>query len=192
MRRTEFFVVDGVKYAVKAPEPRPTEKQLMKNGIIVTLDFDNNFEWLKKVTEKWAARPELQHPTVDRINALYIKMVVGDILVKVTRLDPASKQTYCLDCYNMDDKSCDMQILANIAGAQARYIITWSKGGNTKAGRMQVMTAAQVLSAILLGAQVYINITNYRVFDVYTMTEGPRNTEILPIHCFGKDILLDE
>jgi len=192
MRGTSFFVIDGVKYAVKAPEKRPNLKQLTKNGIITRIDFDDNFEWLEDVTEKWAGHPKVIEPTYEKINGIWVKMHTGDILIKATKLNPTSKQTYLLECYDMQESNeCDMLVLANVAGPQAQYIIPFTKGGLTPLSRKKIFAAAQVMSAMMLGSKVYINIINYRVYDNVTGTENPRIVDILPIHYMGKDFLLD-
>lgn len=192
MRGTRFFVIDGVKYAVKTPERRPTLKQLTKNGIITRLNFEEHFEWLEAVTEKWASHPEVCKPTYEKINGMWVKMPTGDILIKATNLSPTSKQTYLLECYDMEESNeCDMQVLANIAGPQAHYMIPFTKGGISPLSRTQIMAATQVMAAMMLGSKVYINITKYRVYDNITGTEGPRIVDILPIYYRNKDILLD-
>ena len=209
MRSEEYFVVDGVKYTVKRPSPRPDMKQLTKDGIVVVLDFTNHFDWLHSVIERWGSHTELINPTPDKINGMYLKMNDGDVLVRVTQLHPQSKQTFCLECYNMprkeqeetdkstekvkDDKSCDLQLLANLSQVPARYVVIPknTKGGATQVDRKRIMTAAQVMSTILLGARIYVNVTKYRVFDDITHTYGSRIFDIAPIYFCGKDILLE-
>lgn len=213
MRSEEYFVVDGVKFTVKRPSPRPDMKQLTKDGIVVSLDFTKHFDWLHSVIERWGSHTELIKPTPDKINGMYLKMNDGDVLVKVTQLHPHSKQTFCMDCYNMpskkqeesdestdkpkerikDDKSCDLQLLANLQQVPARYIVVPknTKGGATQLDRKKIMTAAQVMSTILLGARIYINITKYRVYDDLTGTYGSRIVDIIPINFCGKDFLLE-
>lgn len=189
----QYYHVDGVKYTVKRPDPRPDPKQLIKKGIIARLDFAKNFDWLYAVLQKWGDTPELLKPTHDRINGLLIKMPEGDVLVKTTRLDPTSKETFCMDCYNMSDRACELQALANIGQFPAKYLVVpaHTKGGATQFDRKRIWTAAQVMSTILLGAKVYINITKFRVFDDVTKTEGLRIVDIDPLIVFGRDILLE-
>lgn len=215
MRSEEYFVVDGVKYTVKRPSPRPDMKQLTKDGIVVVLDFTTHFDWLHSVIERWGSHTELIKPTPDKINGMYLKMNDCDVLVKVTQLHPKSKQAFCMECYNMprkkqnetdtdestdkpkkqikDDKSCDLQLLANLQQVPARYIVIPknTKGGATLDDRKKIMTAAQVMSTILLGARIYVNITKYRVFDDVTRTYGSRIFDIVPIYFCGKDFLLE-
>ncbi|MBR2704020.1 MAG: hypothetical protein IKE91_00955 [Clostridia bacterium] len=191
----EFYHIDGVKYTVKRPDPRPKMKQLLKGGIVVRLDFAKNFDWLHALLEKWKDEPELMKTTYDRINGMFLKMPEGDVLVKVTRLSPTSKETYCMDCYNMsEDKSCELQALANIANVPARYVVVPknTKGGATQGDRKRILTAAQVMSTILCGAKLYINLTKFRAFDDVTRTEGLRIVDIEPINVFGKEDYLLE
>ena len=190
---TQYYHIDGVKYTVKRPDPRPDLKQLTKKGIVVRLDFAKNFDWLYAVLQKWGNNPELLKPTNDRINGMLLKMPEGDVLVKTTRLDPTSKESYALDCYNMDNRACELQAMANIGQFPAKYLVVpaHTKGGATPVDRKRIMTAAQVMSTILLGAKVYINITKFRVFDDETKTEGLRIVDIEPLIVFGKDILLE-
>lgn len=190
---TQYYHIDGVKYTVKRPDPRPDLKQLTKKGIVVRLDFAKNFDWLYAVLQKWGNNPELLKPTYDRIIGMLLKMPEGDVLVKTTRLDPTSKESYALDCYNMDNRACELQAMANIGQFPAKYLVVpaHTKGGATPVDRKRIMTAAQVMSTILLGAKVYINITKFRVFDDVTKTEGLRIVDIEPLIVFGKDILLE-
>ena len=190
---TQYYHIDGVKYTVKRPDPRPDLKQLTKKGIVVRLDFAKNFDWLYAVLQKWGNNPELLKPTNDRINGMLLKMPEGDVLVKTTRLDPTSKESYALDCYNMDNRACELQAMANIGQFPVKYLVVpaHTKGGATPVDRKRIMTAAQVMSTILLGAKVYINITKFRVFDDETKTEGLRIVDIEPLIVFGKDILLE-
>ena len=189
----QYYHIDGVKYTVKRPDPRPDLRQLTKKGIVVRLDFTKNFDWLYAVLQKWGNNPELLKPTHDRINGMLLKMPEGDVLVKTMRLDPTSRESYALDCYNMDDRACELQAMANIGQFPAKYLVVpaHTKGGATPADRKRIMTAAQVMSTILLGAKVYINITKFRVFDDVTKTEGLRIVDIEPLIIFGKDILLE-
>lgn len=189
MRSEQYYVIDGVKYTIKRPGPRQDLKQLAKNGIVARLDFAANFDWLRAVIEKWGDNPQLLKPTYEYISGLWLKMPEGDVLVKATRLHPKDKESYCLDCYNMDDKSCELQIMANIMQTPAKYCVVpfYTKGVNTE----QIWTVAQVMSTILLGVKIYINITKFRVFDEVTRTEGCRIVDIDPIIFRDKDILLE-
>lgn len=190
---TEYYHIDGVKYTINRPGPRPDLKQLEKDGIVVRLDFSARFDWLHSVIEKWGSHPELLKPTPDRINGMFLKMPEGDVLVKITQLHPQSKQTFCMECYNMDDRTCELQALANLTQVPARYIVIPknTKGGATPGDRKKIMTAAQVMSTILLGARIYINLTKFRVFDDVTHTYGLRTVDIDPIIFCGKDIILE-
>lgn len=194
---TEKVFVGGVKYSVKKPGPRPDLKQLTNKGIVASFNFDKHFNWLHDVVEKWGNHPELLKPTYDRLNGLLLKMPEGDVIVRMTRLDPTAKETYALDCYNTSnkplDKICEMQAIANTRQVPAIYSVipTHTKGGGTPYDRTRIMTAAQVISTIVLGVKIYINITKYRVFDEITSTEGSRIVEVEPIIFGGKDILLE-
>lgn len=189
----QFYHIDGVKYSIKRPSPRPDLKQLTKDGIVVQLDFSARFDWLHSVIEKWGSHTELIKPTPDRINGMLLKMPEGDVLVKITQLHPQSKQTFCMDCYNMDSRMCELQALANLSQVPAKYLVVpaYTKGGATQIDRKRIMTAAQVMSTILLGARIYINLTKFRVFDDVTRTYGSRVCEIDPIIFCGKDIILE-
>lgn len=195
---TEKVVLGGVKYSVKKPGPRPDIKQLTNKGIVASLDFNQYFDWLKRLVEKWKDHPELLNSTYDRLNGLLLKMPDGDVIVKMTKLDPTAKETYAFDCYNVskkpEDKVCEMQSVANtrrLARPMAVVMASHTKSVRTSSERAYYMAAAETISIIALGVKIYINLTKYRVFDDLTHTEGSRIVEVAPIIFAGKDILLE-
>ena len=120
-RKCKLFVLNGIKYTIQEPITRPTMRMLTKGGLVVTLDFDKNFEWLNQVTKRWSGVKKYQHETADRISGISIKTSMGDVLVHVIKLN--GEQTYLLNCYILGGNLCDTQILVDISGAQAKYIV---------------------------------------------------------------------
>ena len=63
---------------------------------------------------------------------------------------------------------------------------------NNPADMDDLKDAAQVLSAVLIGAKTYINVTNFRVFDTVSMTKGPGRVTLAPLFFMNRDVLLED
>ena len=188
-RKCKLFVLNGIKYTIQEPITRPTMRMLTKGGLVVTLDFDKNFEWLNQVTKRWSGVKKYQHETADRISGISIKTSMGDVLVHVIKLN--GEQTYLLNCYILGGNLCDTQILVDISGAQAKYIVASARADPRKKSQQEaIVKYSQVIASIFIGAKVYLNVTGYHVYDEVTRTEGPRITRIEPDYIFGRDVLL--
>ena len=126
-------------------------------------------EWSNAVTKKWAGDAELQHATVDNITGMYVEMPTGDLLVQVTKVTPYAEQTYVLNCYNP---------------------ATSAKGYLDAETIEQLKIVAQVMAALLIGTKLFINLTNFSVYDKATDTKGPGRVGVAPIYVMNKDVLL--